>query len=370
MRNMRFSRLCLLSQNERAGLAISFNERPTIVRAPNQHGKSAILKSLYDAFGAQPHKIDASWKRGNVTSLVEFLIDDKLYSILKSTETYSIFDADKNLLITTNRVSEVLAPFLANLLNFRLVMVDQNDQIKIPPPAYIFAPFYVDQDQGWTSPWSSFSRMYLPNSARLLSEYHSGIRPNEYYEAVAERNRLRALLQDAEIERKAIGDAIKRFRSAAGEITLSYELNEFSFETDRLVAESQHLHEKQVSYRERLALLNEERQLWADQRDIINGAIAEMDHSLATAVLHPAHVECPTCGQQYDNSLKEQFALVEDVDGLIAARLNAGSKLLELDAQLKELRTNLGDIDMALSNVDAVFAIRKAELTFRDVVVA
>lgn len=164
MSNLRFLKLYLLSQNERAGLEISFSANPTLVRAPNNHGKSAILKSLYDVFGAQPHKIDASWKRANVTSLLEFKIDEERYSLLKASGSYSIFDSEGILLLTTHKVSEELAPFLADLFNFRLVMANKKDQIVIPPPAYIFSPFYVDQDQGWTKPWSSFSQMYLPNS--------------------------------------------------------------------------------------------------------------------------------------------------------------------------------------------------------------
>jgi hypothetical protein len=131
------------------------------VRAPNNHGKSAILKSLYDTFGAQPHKIDDSWKRANTTSIVEFTLNDGHFVILKSAGTYAIIDANRNLLQNTSKISNVLAPYLANLWNFRLVVADKGDQVRIPPPAYIFAPFYVDQDNGW----SSFSRMYLPNTA-------------------------------------------------------------------------------------------------------------------------------------------------------------------------------------------------------------
>lgn len=252
MRNLRFSKLYLLSHNERAGLEISFENQITLVQAPNNHGKSAILKSLYDSFGAQPHKIDVSWKSANVISLLEFSLKGSSYNILKAAGSYTIFDSKQNPLLTTRSVSDELAPFLAELLDFHLVMADKKDRVVIPPPAYIFAPFYVDQDQGWTKPWSSFSRMYLPNSAKLLSEYHSGIRPNEYYEALAERERLRALISAADLERKAVADAIKKIRAAAGEITLSYELNDFAGETDRLVAESQHLHECEVKYRNQI----------------------------------------------------------------------------------------------------------------------
>lgn len=368
MPNLRFSRLYLLSQNEQAGLEISFNRLPTIVRAPNNHGKSAVLKSLYDAFGAQPHKIDNSWKSANAISLVEFTIDGEEYAILKTAGSYSVFDAKKKPLITTSKVTDELGPFLANLLNFKLVMIDRDDRVRIPPPAYIFAPFYVDQDQGWIKSWASFSRMYLPDSARLLSEYHSGIRSNDYYEAVAERNRLRAALQEITTQRDATSEAIKKIREATSEITLSYDLSDFSRETDRLVANSQGLHNKQVSHREELAALNEEFQLWTDQRAIINGAIAEMDSSLSHAAAHPSHVECPTCGQDYDNDLRAQFGLVEDIDGLLTARLNASRKISEIDVLIKAQRNNLAEIEKAILEADSIFAVRKAEVTFKDVV--
>jgi hypothetical protein len=116
--------------------------------------------------------------------------------------------------------------------------------------------------------------------------------------------------------------------------------------------------------------LNEERQLWVDQRDILNGALSEMDHALSVAARHPNHVECPTCGQEYENSLTEQFGLVEDVDGLIAARLNSIRKIADLDSAVRECRSDLTKIEQAIVQVTSIFAIRKAELTFRDVVVA
>jgi uncharacterized coiled-coil DUF342 family protein len=152
--------------------------------------------------------------------------------------------------------------------------------------------------------------------------------------------------------------------------TLSYELSDFSSETTRLVSESQKLHEAQVSYRERLAALNEERQLWIDQRDILNGALSEMESALSLAVKQPDHIECPTCGQEYENSLIEQFGLVEDVDGLIAARLNSYRKIAELDDSVTECRSELAEIERAIARVASIFAIRKAELSFRDVVAA
>jgi hypothetical protein len=71
-------------------------------------------------------------------------------------------------------------------------MSGHDEDVVIPPPAYIFAPFYIDQDQSWTKPWDSFTRMYLPDS---LADYHSGLRPNAYYEAKARQALLRKAIE-------------------------------------------------------------------------------------------------------------------------------------------------------------------------------
>ena len=46
-------------------------------------------------------------------------------------------------------------------MDFRLLMTDKRDEMIVPPPAYAFAPYYIDQDRSWTSAWASFTGMYL-----------------------------------------------------------------------------------------------------------------------------------------------------------------------------------------------------------------
>ena len=81
-------------------------------------------------------------------------------------------------------------------------MMDQRPNVLVPPPAYAFAPYYVDQDKRWTEPWVPFTGMYLPNSARTLADYHSGLRPNEYYVARAERDKIK-LGQSVQVSQRA-----------------------------------------------------------------------------------------------------------------------------------------------------------------------
>ena len=280
MHAMTISALYLLSRNERRALKVPFGKKPTLLLAGNGRGKSAILKSLYDAFGAEPHRIDASWRKADVATVVEFLVRGRRYVISKAAGQYSVFDDDRTLLIQTSRVTADLSPFLGKLLDFKLLMKDHKDQVVSPPPAYIFAPFYVDQDKGWTEPWSSFARMYLPNSKTILAEYHSGVKPNEYYVARAGRDSQKGALREVLAERKVLDQSATRLREMAGGLALNYNLADFQQEVDRLTAESVRLEKEQVDYRNRIGTLGSERQVWSEQFELVSRALQEIDESL------------------------------------------------------------------------------------------
>jgi hypothetical protein len=174
---LRFSRLCLLSQYERRAFTASFLSDKIVLLAPNGFGKSAVLKSLYDALGAEPHRIDSAWRGARVETLLQFTVDGVPYTILKGNERYAIFDRADKLLLRTTSVGRELTAFLAKLLDFQLEMVDKKDEVITPPPAYMFAPFYIDQDKSWGETWVSFKGLYLNNSKQTLAEYHSGQKP-------------------------------------------------------------------------------------------------------------------------------------------------------------------------------------------------
>lgn len=156
---MRFKAVYLLSQAEKRALSLAFAPGATVLRAGNGFGKSALLKSLYETFGAEPHRVDKSWRDANVASAVDFEIDGKPGTILKFAGTYSVFDGDGRKVFQTTSVTQQLAPYIAELLDFRLLMTDQRENVLVPPPAYAFAPFYVDQDKSWTAAWEPFRGM-------------------------------------------------------------------------------------------------------------------------------------------------------------------------------------------------------------------
>ena len=289
---------------------------------------------------------------------------------MRTLGSYTVFDADRKPLLRTPHVVKVLGPFLADMLNFRLVMADKRDETITPPPAYAFAPFYIDQDRGWVEPWNSFARMYLPDSKRILADYHSGLKPNQYYEAQVIRDRLRLEMRTIDAERGALSQTLKHLREAADQISLNYDLADFQEETQRLLTKSQDLHVRETDYRTRLSALVEERLLWLEQKNLLKAALTEMNEAFAAALASPPEVECPTCGHHYDNSLAERFGLIEDQDSMLSSVQTADAKILELDERISRERLNIDQIGVAIEHIGAILNIKRSELSFRDVVAA
>lgn len=368
---MRFLKLSLLSQKERRAYQLDLSAPRTVLVAGNGFGKSAILKSLYETFGAKPHKVDRSWIDAKVTSLVEFELDGVRHAALKHGDAFSLFDGDLNEIVNTSQVTAHLGPEIGRLLDFKLVLADKKEQVRTPPPSYAFAPFYVDQDRSWQKPWDSFRDLAMFSaSAKALSEYHSGLRPNAYYEAKAERDLLSAEMTKIDAERKAVDQALLKIRESMPATPVDLDMDTFRGETDRLIAEAQTLHDEQVRYRAELAAVNEEYQLWADHVAVVQSALSEIDDAFELALGHPADVECPMCGEHYQNNIADQFDLVADKDELVTALQTGRQHLKELDEKRSEQRRKIEGVSAALDRIRQILAIHREDISLRDIVIA
>lgn len=371
MSTMRFSRLCLLSTREGSAYEINFNEAVTILTGPNGTGKSAVLKSIYQTLGAQPHKVDQSWKRAAVSSLLEFEIGDRQLTAIKSRDRYAIVDRlSHEVLVETASVGRELAPVLAGLLDFGLVMPDRDERLVVPPPAYAFAPFYVDQDMGWIRPWASFDRMYLPKSRPTLANYHTGLRTNSYYEAVAQRDALLRQIRELEKEREPLTRAIEEIAKITSGLAIDLNMNSFEFEAEELAKRSSGLNRKQSEFRRKLTQINSEKAIWQEQRAILHSALKDMEQTVSLAAKHPDEVDCPTCGQSYDNSIADRFGLIADYDDIFDAIQDGEFQVRRLENEISQLSGLLAEIDVQILHIDELLSVKSNELSLGDIISA
>ncbi|MDA8585787.1 hypothetical protein N9L47_05875 [Rhodobacteraceae bacterium] len=189
MKRLKFRKLWLLSDQEKRARVEDFSALTTAIVAGNELGKSSLAKSLYATLGADPGRTSDKWKDAKVETLLEFEIDRSVYFMLRQAGRYALFDEKAVLVWTGSSVVSDLAPKVSELLDFEVTLNRRGGQNAVPPPAFCFLPFYIDQEKGWNDTWASFSGLDMVSAYKTdLARYHTGIRPKEYYRSKAEKD--------------------------------------------------------------------------------------------------------------------------------------------------------------------------------------
>jgi len=157
---MQLEKLTILSKKANRARQIDLNPTTTLILGDNDTGKSSIIKSIYETFGASV-RLTAGWDQLDTITAVDFAHHGSKFTILfhRKPKWYLVHahDTGKRHLFTS--VTNGLGPFLGNLFGFKLRLADRNGNMLVPPPAFQLLPFYIDQDLGWREPWASFDQL-------------------------------------------------------------------------------------------------------------------------------------------------------------------------------------------------------------------
>lgn len=367
---LRFQNCLLVSHSEKRARKIEFHPSATVLKGSNDTGKSSIVKSLYQALGADPAKESPRWKKAHVACLLTFTLDGIVYRAYRRDKTYALFKGE-SLIGKFTSVSTGLAPALAELLNFQLKLPNRSDgKMVTPPSAYMFLPFYCDQDKGWTDTWISFDHLsQFSNWKKEVISYHTGMRSSAYYEAMETRAKAQADAVEPAAERLALGQMLSKQQPTA-DVESEIDPVVFKKEIDELLAKHNSLAQRREAYRRKLSELNAKRIQLQAQKDILEKVRTELnsDYEFALEKLPDDAVECPTCGQIHENSFTERFSIAHD-------EANASDFIAEISGDLVDVLTEIEKEKMAFAAVNAQaqeiqeLLLRKhKEVTFKDIV--
>lgn len=360
MRSLIFDKICLISRKEQTARIESFHPSRTAIIGENRTGKSSLIKSLYSALGADPTKNHPSWKALDVESLLFFSVDRQPFRIYRAGSLFGLFDSNDKLISKESSIVKGLAPKLAELFDFKLQLrLKKTGESVVPPPAFCFLPFYMDQDESWSKSWSSFRGLGMMHDyKRDAAYYHCGLRPNAYYVAKAEKHKYDDEKSSALEEWSALERAAVRLDLKKGATNFALAADQFSSSISNLLSEIERIQHKQDEQKNVFANLCAERSLLREQIDIAKSALAELDKDYKFArKINEDILHCPTCGTAHANDFVNKFALLSDVEECrefiisseqIASKLNvkisrAQEELVQLDREAIELKEILSD---------------------------
>jgi hypothetical protein len=175
-------------------------------------------------------------------------------------------------------------------------------------------------------------------------------------------------MRQVEASRTIADQSRSYIRSLSADVVLDYDANGFSAQLDQLVKQSSELSRKQLIMKDKHGRAANEAQVWREQIDVIKAALADSRSALYKAVSRPNHVNCPLCGHEYENSIAEQFGLVEDHDQLANSLLHAQHKFRECESALTATHQALAEIQSDIDGIETLLSTKSADITLRDVV--
>ncbi len=361
----------LLSTTEKKAKKVEFDERRTLIFGKNGTGKSSLIKSIYKTFGAEPFKDHPTWKKLSPISFVRFKVDNISYSILKDGKLYGLFDGNNELINVYDSVTNGLGLYLANLLEFKIKLPNQQGLIITPPPAFLFLPYYIDQDISWQSNWNSFTGLkQIKNFREPIVSYHSGLKPNEYYTTKSEIEEYIIKISELENERKLLKNVLDKIKEKISRVDFNIDIDGFKDDKKDLLVECEVLKNSQELLKSKLVDLYNIKIYIESQLTIAKNAFNETrkDYDYATKILVEDSVDCPTCGAHYSNSFLERFEIAKDEDRCKELISELTRELKTIDEKIAKENLSLTRSNEEITRVEAILDHKKGEIKLRDLI--
>jgi hypothetical protein len=367
MRNLSFKQLLLLSSREGKARILNFHPRATILTGTNDTGKSSVLKSLLKTFGAETPTHD-DWNRANVISLVHFSVGATEYYLLRQGKTYTVFNAERQPIEQFTSVTNGLGPYLARLFNFGLVLTDSSGESRIPPPAFLFLPYYFDQDRSWGESWRSFERLgQFSNWRQDLVDYHTGVRPNTFYETKGSLGELQKRKEALLAEQLVLRNIKTELREKLEKISFDVDLDAFREEITELLVECEKIQKTADGIKERLVRLHNERIDIEAKIEIVKQSLKEINADFKF-LQNKDHIECPSCGAEYQNSFREIFNIALDEDRCQELILSLNEELSQVKVKIAAESSSHSKHEEGAARIKAILALRREEVQLKDLI--
>ncbi len=370
MRSLRFDELLLMSQVERAARRVPLHPETTIVRGANDTGKSAILKSLYATLGADPPNIHPRWQNAGAISSLRFRVDEQRFRAIRHGSRFSFFDENDQLIDSYTSVTKELGPAIAQLFDFRLLLTSNRggDETQATP-AFLFLPFYIDQDAGWTDKLCSFSRLkQFKSPIRDVLFFHFGIRPSEYYAAKAKMSAAEAEAQPLRQEREMLDSVLQRVEAELEMADFSLNLDAFRDEVELLLDRCNSLQEEETIQRSRMAAAYGSLKATIQQHEITRRALDELraDREFAASIAGD-HIQCPVCHAEYENGFAERFAIAVDEDSCMALLAQLDEDRRRAESDYEEAKNSSERAKSLVIGVKSLLEVKREQLVLQDI---
>ena len=351
---------------------MEFDPEMTLITGANQLGKSRILKSIFYALGAEVN-FGPKWAAVQAKVILYVNFNARECIFFRDDSLVSIIDSEtKELIFKSRKITMELGPYLAKIFNFNLKLIQSSSKIRATPtPAFIYLPYYIDQEQGWINLFSSFTKLaQYSDWKRDFIDYHTGLRGSDYYSAKSESENFSRKIDELNKELIVSETMREKLLSEISNVGELIDMEKFKEEMTFMLIEINVLNTKAGKVKIDLAKLNEELLDIDQQRLIVAASLNELTADYKHLLGSPEKVECPTCGQMHEQDFMQRFSIARDEERCVDLLAELDFDRSKINMKLEDGQGDYVKLIETSKRIQARMEIKKDNISLEDLVEA
>ena len=303
MSEMYFKSILIADLNKKEARFQDFKKGFNVITSHDNHmGKSSLLKSLYYAMGAEI-EYDDIWNKKSKLYIVDIMVNDKKYKIARFQKTYAVFEED-NLVLLTQSASKDLAKKYEEIFSFAVYLPNKKtNKIELAPPVFTFLPYYIDQDDGWSGLYNSFSNInqYDKKEREKSLYYHLKIYDKDTIELMAKRDKIIEIKEKHKEKERKISITLENLEEEVQNLLPAENIEELERNLTIPKKQISILVNKVGDLRNEIQLTESKLLKYEHQLNIVKEYNKLKKSNESQFKLHT----CPSCGYTFDEELYE-----------------------------------------------------------------
>lgn len=359
MKNLRFKQLLLLSDTQKSANLFKFQNRFNLIKAnDNSVGKSTLAKLLFWVFGCEPD-FDSTWKSQDCKVLLTFSVNENDFSIFRHGNIIQ-WQENKSEFIKFTQITGDYSSKFAQLVNFKVLLPDRSDESKlvIPPPAYYFLPFYIDQKRGWSKAWDSFNSLeQFENWKNTVIKYHIGYLSPKHFELEEDSFIKKQEIGQLNEDIRKIGYALEVVAEHTSHVEITIKEKEFEAMTAEIQHDLSHLSKEQEYLLNELSELISDKTYLEHQKSIAQQLMKELEEDYVFSVenFQTDEIECPLCGTIHENSIVSRTSILVDKQQAEEQLKSIVKKLISINTKIKSAEQKSNEIKSQINTINAKY---------------
>ncbi|WP_337061307.1 hypothetical protein [Serratia marcescens] len=354
MRKLILETITIISHSTKSARQFEFGRNLTLITANdgNSVGKSTLAKMIFWSFGCEP-LFSTVWKALDCSSIITFNINGESYSIHRYKNEIGFMKRGESIK-TYDKITGEFSRKFAELVGFDVLLPKKDSfLLEVPPPAYYFLPFYIDQKRTWVKPWDSFTNLQQYSRwAQPVISFHSALVSREYFVVEEDIYSVKAQINEVQNNISELNNAVSILKSNIIQ-------QEYNVDSESLSNELMSI-EKLIKFNlEKTSKLKIDIVELDSQVRLAESIITELnkDYIFSVENMNEGSVECPTCGTIHENSIAHRSSILIDKEVaerqlglLLEEKLQTKKSLKELGEELSELKEQLKNAQLAFDS--------------------